>query len=223
MRRRTAIHAVVALVAGGAVSLTATTSSAAAATEEALADPTTASTDFAAAADRHLNAAGTAGQLRRAAGDTFVRKGVHDGTRGLKYVSYERTYRGLPVVGGDVVVSTNEIGQVLGTSVAQSAPISVASTTATVTAATAAVTARAQLTEVTTAGAARLVVLAWGATPALAWETVVEGGRAEAGHGVHPSRLHVFVDARRPFAAESDTTDKAVQHPGDQVDIGQRL
>ena len=38
---------------------------------------------------------------------------------GLNYVPYERTYRGLPVVGGDFVVSTDDEGKILATSVAQ--------------------------------------------------------------------------------------------------------
>ena len=38
---------------------------------------------------------------------------------GLHYVPYERTYRGIPVVGGDFVVQTDDSGRVLATSVAQ--------------------------------------------------------------------------------------------------------
>jgi Zn-dependent metalloprotease len=182
-----------ALVAGGAVALTAVTGSAAAATEEALADPGATSQDFIAAADRHLNATANAGQLRRGSGDAFVRTGVHDGTRGLKYVSYERTYRGLPVIGGDVVVSTNELGHVLSTSVAQSAAINVG-TSAKVSATDAAAKSRTTLTSVAATSAPRLVVYAWGAQPALAWETVVDGLKADE-HGNMVSRNHVFVDA----------------------------
>ena len=63
--------------------------------------------------------------------------GPHDGfTPGrvwssgrLQYVSYERTYRGLPVLGGDFVVVTDARGQVLHTSVAQKRPTRLASLT----------------------------------------------------------------------------------------------
>ena len=45
--------------------------------------------------------------------DTLVRKGVALGGNGLHYVSYERTYKGLPVVGGDAVVVTDAAGAVV--------------------------------------------------------------------------------------------------------------
>ena len=45
---------------------------------------------------------------------------------GLNYVPYERTYRGLPVVGGDFVVSTDDHGRILATSVAQTRKVKLA-------------------------------------------------------------------------------------------------
>jgi Zn-dependent metalloprotease len=143
----------------------------------------------ATAADRLVGNAASAAVLHRADGDALHRTGVVAGTRGLQYVTYARTYRGLPVVGGDVVVTTDASGAVKGTAVAQSAEIAVG-TAAKVTAARAATTAKAQLAQVDSASAATLKVLAWG-TPALVYETAVEG-RTAAGR---PSNLHVFVDA----------------------------
>ncbi|MFK3985604.1 M4 family metallopeptidase [Micromonospora sp. NPDC050397] len=148
----------------------------------------------ATAADRYV--AGTASALHRAPGDVLHRVGIQAGGRGLHYVSYERTHQGLPVVGGDVVITTDPTGAVLGTAVAQDRPISVA-TTATVTAAQATATARARLTSTAGTSTPRLVVLA-GATPKLTWETVVTGQA-----GGRPSRLHVFVDAATGAVAES--------------------
>jgi Zn-dependent metalloprotease len=104
-------------------------------------------------------------------------------------VTYARTYRGLPVVGGDVVVTTDAAGTVKGPAVAQSAEISIG-TTASVSAAAAARTAKARLAKVDSASGATLKVLAWG-TPRLAYESVVEG----ADRSGKPSVLHVFVDA----------------------------
>jgi len=57
--------------------------------------------------------------------------GKHDGfvaqkilTSGdLNYAPYERTFRGLPVVGGDFVVVTDDEGHVLNTSVAQTSEV----------------------------------------------------------------------------------------------------
>ena len=64
----------------------------------------------------------------------------HDGFRaapvisshGIQYAPYQRTYRGLPVVGGDFVVVTDARGQVITTSVAQTHKVALASLTPTV-------------------------------------------------------------------------------------------
>ena len=66
-------------------------------------------------------------QLKIGAHDGFVAKPVMSGGNGLQYAPYERTYRGLPVIGGDFVVVTDKAGHVLNTSVAQSRPTSLAS------------------------------------------------------------------------------------------------
>ena len=145
----------------------------------------------AAAADQLVGSAAAAQSLRLAAGEDLHRTGVVAGTRGLQYVSYARTHAGYPVLGGDVVVTTDAAGKVRGTAVAQSAELKV-NTTATVTAAAATVKSKAQLAKVEETKAARLVVLAWVKHPVLAWETVVTG-RSTAGK---PSVLHVYVDAR---------------------------
>ena len=63
----------------------------------------------------------------------------HDGFRaepvisshGIQYVPYERTYKGLPVIGGDFVVVTDADGRVLSTSVAQTHRVSLRSVTPT--------------------------------------------------------------------------------------------
>ncbi|RSM46222.1 peptidase M4 family protein [Actinoplanes sp. ATCC 53533] len=143
----------------------------------------------AAAADSVVGSAGKAGLLRRAAGDDLKRTGVVQGTRGLQYVTYARTFKGLAVVGGDVVVTTDAAGTVKDTAVAETAAISVG-TTPKITAARAAAIARARLAKVDSAGAPTLKVLA-GETPKLAYEAVVEGRTAQN----KPSNLHIFVDA----------------------------
>ncbi|GIH17191.1 M4 family metallopeptidase [Rugosimonospora africana] len=108
----------------------------------------------------------------------------------LQYVSYNRTYAGLPVIGGNVVIATDSTGKVLAHSVSQKRPIGVLDTTPTVTSAAAVEVAKAQLRDVTGVGPARLVVYGAGTTPRLAWESTVDGTGA---HG--PSRLTVDVDA----------------------------
>ncbi|WP_086848189.1 M4 family metallopeptidase [Amycolatopsis kentuckyensis] len=129
-----------------------------------------------------------ADRLAKGAGEAFVRTGVTPGGGGLYYASYQRTYHGLRVVGGDAVVVADGAGRVRGTEAAHTAPIEVG-TRATVNAGQAAKIAAAQVSTVDNAGAPELVVLA-GDVPKLAYEVVV-GGRD---HG-RPARLHVFVDS----------------------------
>ena len=123
--------------------------------------------------------------------------GKHDGfvaqkilTSGdLNYAPYERTFRGLPVVGGDFVVVTDDEGHVLNTSVAQTSKVLLASTTPRVQKGRATTVARQQVDKVRSSEATRLVV--WqGRTSHLAWETTVSG----RDHG-HPSLQSVYVDA----------------------------
>ncbi|MFC3384273.1 M4 family metallopeptidase [Couchioplanes azureus] len=186
MGRRKLISASAALATGAALTLAAAPASA---QPQRAPGPPSGPALAAAAADRLVHSAGTASLLRRSDGDTLERTGVVQGTRGLQYVTYARTFRGLPVVGGDVVVTTDAAGTVKDTAVAQTAPIAVG-TTATVTAAQAAAAARGRLASVDRATAPRLEVLAWG-TPTLVYEAVVEGRTAQH----KPSNLHVFVDA----------------------------
>ncbi|MBE8524250.1 M4 family metallopeptidase [Amycolatopsis sp. H6(2020)] len=129
-----------------------------------------------------------ADRLAKGAGEAFVRTGVTPGGGGLYYASYQRTYHGLRVVGGDAVVVADGAGRVRGTEAAHTAPIKVAAP-ATVNADQAAKIAAAQVSTVDKVGTPELVVLA-GDAPKLAYEVVV-GGRD---HG-KPSRLHVFVDS----------------------------
>ncbi|MCP2246422.1 M4 family metallopeptidase [Lentzea aerocolonigenes] len=129
-------------------------------------------------------------QLHAGANDTFVRRGVISSTNGLKYIPYERTYKGIPVVGGDFVVVTNSTGQVLQTSVGQSSTIDLASTTGSVTKAQAETTARSAMSTVDSVGAAEQVVYALDTAPVLAWKVPVTGRDAEG-----PSKLDVVVDA----------------------------
>lgn len=127
--------------------------------------------------------------LHASADDVFQAQKAISSTNGLQYIPYERSYKGLPVVGGDFVVATNSTGQVLGTSVAQDQTINLASTTGSVSKAAAEATARQQLSAVDSVSPAQQVVYALG-SPALAWKSTVVGRNAEG-----PSRLDVIVDA----------------------------
>ncbi|MGW4651063.1 M28 family peptidase [Kitasatospora sp. NPDC004289] len=148
-----------------------------------------------AAADQ----AATAGldALAKGPDETYQRSSVTPWINGLYSVAYQRTYKGLPVVGGDAVVLADAQGRVHGSQNAKSGAIGV-STKAEVTAAAAEATSRAKLASVSGVEAGRLVVKVKDGVSTLAWETVVNGRTQTA-----PSRLHVFVDARTGAVIDS--------------------
>jgi Zn-dependent metalloprotease len=165
-----------------------------------------ASTATAAPADRALGAATAAADalaasdhpaLFRSPHDVLVRTGVHDGTHGMRYFSYDRTYRGLPVIGGDVVVATDASGALVHLAGSQEQVISVG-TTNRIGAGAALGTARAELATVATTSPPRLAVLAWD-TPRLVWEVELTG-TDEHGEASAPT---IYVDASTGEVADS--------------------
>ncbi|WP_109507486.1 M28 family peptidase [Nocardioides speluncae] len=127
--------------------------------------------------------------LRAGPHDRFVRQQVTSTPWDLQYVSYERTYRGLPVVGGDFVIVTDDAGNVLGSTVAQRSKVDVA-----VLPRIGKPRAKSEAVDAvddgSAKGAPRLVVYAGGKKPVLAWETKVLG----KAHG-HDGLQNVYVDA----------------------------
>jgi Zn-dependent metalloprotease len=130
---------------------------------------------------------------------------------GLQYVVYERSYRGLPVRGGDAVVVTDTAGTVLSNYVAQDQALSVG-TSPTISAAAAARTARKQLVKVTSAAEPVLTVVAED-SGVLAYEVVVAGTKRTK-QGTAPSNLHVFVDARTGRVRDDLTRDDVLDATG---------
>ncbi|MFE3992862.1 M28 family peptidase [Streptomyces goshikiensis] len=120
----------------------------------------------------------------------YERRLVTPWVRDLYSVAYERSYRGLPVVGGDAVVLADGEGKVRAVQSASAQVIDVA-TTPTVSAKAAEATSRGELGQVDKVLDSRLVVRLKDDKPVLAWETVLSGRTKTA-----PSKLHVFVDAR---------------------------
>ncbi|WP_239124269.1 M4 family metallopeptidase [Rhizocola hellebori] len=176
--------------------LTAAVIGAVLATPQAVAVPAPAG-DISVTAAADAFAASNTAALFKSPDDVMIREAVTTGTHGLNYVSYQRTYRGLQVVGGDAVITTDASGKVLNTTAAQDQVISVG-TTPSISAAQAAATARTQLATVQTASTPTLVVLAWG-TPRLAWEVKLTGTKANGAESV-PS---VYVDAMTGKIADS--------------------
>lgn len=122
--------------------------------------------------------------------DTFREASTTKGTEGTQYVAYDRSYRGLPVVGGDFVLAVAPSGKVTGRSVTQSRVIRLRSTTPTVGRATARRTAARQVGHVDRVSRPQLVVFAK-SRPTLAWQTLVVGTTKQ-----RPTRLTVYTDAR---------------------------
>ncbi len=203
MRSRARLASTVGLAAILALALFTPTAAAAPTPEgpsaKAVSDPLTLAVT---AADRA--AVNGLDKLRKGLDESFQRRDVVQGAGGLYYVAYERTYRGLPVVGGDAVVVTDGSGRVKDTTSATSQPFRAISTRARITADTALATAKTKLSRVDDQRAPRLVVLAWGAAPVLAWEAVVSG--IDDGK---PAILHVFVNAQTGAVADSYNDIKA--------------
>ncbi|WP_069170618.1 M4 family metallopeptidase [Streptomyces griseus] len=143
--------------------------------------------------------AATAKELGLGATEKLVVRDVVKDVDGTTHTRYERTLGGLPVLGGDLVVSESGTGTTEGVtkaSRATSAQLKAVGTTADVAPATAekqALTAaRADGSKSTEASKApRKVVWTASGTPQLAYETVVGGLQ----HDGTPNELHVITDA----------------------------
>ncbi|MBV2357670.1 M4 family metallopeptidase [Streptomyces sp. J2-1] len=141
------------------------------------------------------DAATTAHEIGLGSQEKLVAKDVVKDANGTVHTRYERTYGGLPVLGGDLVVHTAKSGRTQGVTRATGATIKVASLKPQVSAATAekqAVGAAKTLGSAkTSSDGARKVVWAGSGKPVLAYETVV-GGLQDDGT---PNQLHVITDA----------------------------
>ncbi|MER5747276.1 M4 family metallopeptidase [Streptomyces sp. NPDC002225] len=121
------------------------------------------------------DAASTADSLGLGGKEKLVARDVIKDADGTVHTRYERTYDGLPVLGGDLVTHTAANGKLKGVTKATKARISVASTTP----------------KIKTAAAARTVIWANSGKPVLALETVKTGVQKDG----TPSRVHTITDA----------------------------
>ncbi|MFI1376249.1 M4 family metallopeptidase [Streptomyces longwoodensis] len=138
----------------------------------------------------------TARELGLGAQEALVVRDVVKDADGTVHTRYERTYAGLPVLGGDLVVDTAKSGETRGVVKATRATVKVASLTPAVPADQARkqalrLAADAGADHAAADRAPRKVVWAANGTPVLAYETVV-GGLQEDGT---PNELHVVTDA----------------------------
>lgn len=127
---------------------------------------------------------------RLSASDSFTARAVTVDRDGTEHVRLDRVYKGLPVLGGDLVVHSRN-GVFTRASLTQAKALNL-STTPTISSAEAVTTAGVQFgTRFTTVPTARLVVYARGATPALAYDVLYIGTRNDR----TPTYMHYFVDA----------------------------
>ncbi|MEV0280897.1 M4 family metallopeptidase [Streptomyces sp. NPDC050610] len=140
-------------------------------------------------------AAATAGKIGLGAKEKLVARDVVKDADGTVHTRYERTYAGLPVLGGDLVVHVAKNGARSVTK-ATEATIAVPGTDAKLAPAAAKKSAlaasSAKKNAKTAANAApRKVIWAASGKPVLAYETVVSGVQPDG----TPSELHVITDA----------------------------
>ena len=182
MRTAIALFSAIALASGGL---------AAAATGVSAAPPVTPGSTLIAEAGKAL-------KEHRAAvkGSTKDKYSVYSSKKGadrLGVVRYTRSYDGLRVYGGDLVIRTKADGTYAGSSVGLTAPLTLG-TTPKISADRTQKTAKAAFSgTVTTVGTPELFVDASSGTGTLSWETVVSGWAPDK---QTPSRLHVISDAR---------------------------
>ncbi|MGV9558221.1 M4 family metallopeptidase [Streptomyces sp. NPDC003522] len=139
-------------------------------------------------------AGATAQRLDLGTREKLVVKDVVQDADGTTHTRYERTYAGLPVLGGDLVVHLRSGRTTV--SRASEAALAVPSLTPKLSAAKAggkalAAAREADITRSAAEGAPRLVVWAGEDRAVLAWESVVEGVQRDG----TPSELHVVTDA----------------------------
>ncbi len=138
----------------------------------------------------------TADEIGLGAKEKLVVRDVVKDSDGTLHTRYERTYAGLPVLGGDLIVHENAAGTTRSVTKAQKAAIKVTDLSPEVAPAAAekqAVTLakKAGSSSSAASSAPRKVIWAASGTPTLAYETVV-GGLQEDGT---PNELHVITDA----------------------------
>ncbi|MFJ9820608.1 M4 family metallopeptidase [Streptomyces sp. NPDC101151] len=146
---------------------------------------------------RHADAekAATARSIGLGAKEKLVVHDVVKDADGTLHTRYERTYAGLPVLGGDLIVDTAKSGATKSVTKATSASLKVADLTPAVSKASvekqAVQRAKALGGSKSAADSVRKVIWAGSGKPVLAYETVV-GGLQDDGT---PNQLHIVTDA----------------------------
>ncbi|MFB6783959.1 M4 family metallopeptidase [Streptomyces sp. NPDC056352] len=165
--------------------------------------PLSASQRVSALKEAQAGAASTAAKIKLGGKEKLVVRDVIKDADGTVHTRYERTYDGLPVLGGDLVTHTRKDGSLKGVSKATAADIAVPSTTGALAA---------------EAGARKVI---WAATgkPTLAYENVVKGVQDDG----TPSERHVITDAasgKELYAYEAIDTGSGTSQYSGTVNLG---
>ncbi|WP_436839963.1 M4 family metallopeptidase [Streptomyces althioticus] len=161
--------------------------------------------------DRAADAApDTARALKLGSHETLIPKSVVEDADGTVHTHYDRTYAGLPVLGGDLVV--HQRGESRTVTYAAQGKLTLGTTTAEVPAATARKSALSNASAEGTRKAdahdsPRRVVWMMDGRPRLAWETVVTGVQQDGS----PSERHVVTDAASGTVLENAEHVKSAQ------------
>lgn len=129
--------------------------------------------------------------IRVADDDAFAYADAVIDEKGRQHVRLTRTHKGLPVIGGDVVVHSDSNGRFAGASLTLPAPLKI-NMGAAVSEENAILTAQRSVSGLYSGEpGSRLVVYARNAHPVLAYDVQLEGAKADG----TPSDLHVIVSA----------------------------
>ncbi|MEU6327853.1 M4 family metallopeptidase [Streptomyces sp. NPDC047049] len=174
--------------------------------------------------DASATKAQTAKELGLGSQEKLVVKDVIKDADGTTHTRYDRTYAGLPVLGGDMVVHTAKGGAIKSTTKSTKKSVKVASITAKI-----APTAAAQSAQGTAvkslsgkkadAQTPKKVVWAASGNPVLAYDTVVKGVKKDG----TPSRMHIITDAnsgKKIFQYDDIRTGKGESEFSGSVDLG---
>ncbi|GAO06486.1 M4 family metallopeptidase [Streptomyces lydicamycinicus] len=216
--------AVAALVAAGITAGTAGASPAQTPTADGSPLKLTASHRAELLRDASATKAQTAKELGLGAQEKLVVKDVIKDADGTTHTRYDRTYAGLPVLGGDLIVHTAKGGAVKSTTKSTEKTVKVASTTAKIAPTAAAKSAQGTAVKSLSAKKAdaqapKKVVWAASGTPTLAYDTVVKGVKKDG----TPSRMHVITDAnsgKKLFQYDEIRTGKGESEYSGSVELG---
>ncbi|MGP3982077.1 M4 family metallopeptidase [Streptomyces sp. KR80] len=129
--------------------------------------------------------------VRASAHDTFSPESVQLDKDGTRHVHFDRSYRGLPVLGGDVILHSAPDGNFRETSLTLKAPLSLP-TTARIGAQRAEAAAEKRFKGTKHETSSKLVIDTLSGKPRLAWQVVVDGIAPDQS----PSHFNALVDAR---------------------------